>query len=82
MWWYNSLERWNGKVILPSEIDGQLVTDASQIGWGGHYGKEIAQGFLDSDVPKTLKHQRIDGSFIKCMSLSPTYGKQDSTNIV
>ena len=39
LWWYNSLERWNGKVILPSEIDGQLVTDASQIGWGGHYNK-------------------------------------------
>ena len=57
LWWYNSLERWNGKVILPSEIDGQLVTDASQIGWGGHYSKEIAQGFWDIEMSQ--KHSNI-----------------------
>ena len=50
VWWAESLEKWNGKVILPSEIDGQLVTDASQTGWGGHYGKEITQGFWDQTM--------------------------------
>ena len=57
LWWYNSLETWNGKVILPSEIDGQLVTDASQTGWGGHYGKEITQGFWNLTMSR--KHSNI-----------------------
>ena len=57
VWWAESLEKWNGKVILPSEIDGQLVTDASQTGWGGHYGKEITQGFWDQTMSQ--KHSNI-----------------------
>ena len=58
LWWYNSLAIWNGKVILPSEIDGQLVTDASQIGWGGHYGTEITQGFWDPNMSRQHSNVR------------------------
>ena len=47
----------NGKVILPSEIHGQLVTDASQTGWGGHYGTEITQGFWDPTMSQ--KHSNV-----------------------
>ena len=66
-WWYNSLETWNGKTILPSEIDGQLVTDASQIGWGGHYGKQITQGFWDQTMSQ--KHSNIREMMAVLLSL-------------
>ena len=57
LWWLNSLETWNGKTIIPSKIDGQLVTDASQLGWGGHLGEHITQGFWDQTMSQ--KHSNI-----------------------
>ena len=56
-WWFNSLAEWNGKIILPSEIHGQLVTDASHLGWGGHFGTEITQGFWD--LTMSQKHSNV-----------------------
>ena len=47
LWWYSCLETWNGRSILCAEIDGQLVTDASHVGWGGHYKDLETQGSWD-----------------------------------
>ncbi|XP_066982817.1 uncharacterized protein [Macrobrachium rosenbergii] len=41
---------WNGKRLLPSSVAGQLVTDASHIGWGCHYGDQATYSTWDAHM--------------------------------
>ena len=73
----------NGKVILPSEIHGQLVTDASQTGWGGHYGTEITQGFWDPTMSQ--KHSNVREWMAVLLSIRAfqvLIKKQNNTNFI
>ena len=56
-WWRDSLEKWNGRTILPTNIDGQLTTDASHIGWGAHYRELETQGYWDERM--SLQHSNV-----------------------
>ena len=56
-WWLGALKAWKGKIILPAPVQGQMTTDASHIGWGGHMGSHCAQGFWDSEMSQ--KHSNI-----------------------
>ena len=58
LWWCNCLESWNGKSILTTDIDGQLVTDASHIGWGGHYGAHVTQDCWDKHMSRQHSNVR------------------------
>lgn len=49
-WWTESLKSWNGVVITPQCIDGQMETDASHIGWGAVYQGMHAQGMWNTRV--------------------------------
>ena len=57
-WWVESTSAWNGKAILPSSVDGQLVTDASHIGWGGHFGEEVTCGTWDHHMSRQHSNVR------------------------
>ena len=58
LWWVNCLEKWNGRAILTTDIDGQLITDASHIGWGGHYGPHETQGCWDPSMARQHSNVR------------------------
>ncbi len=36
LWWFHALQGWNGAPLCRHNIDLQISTDASAIGWGGH----------------------------------------------
>ena len=48
-WWVQSLDSWNGRLLLPpAQFDLQLLTDASESGWGAVLGPpagRTASGF-------------------------------------
>jgi len=44
-WWRDNLQEWNGKLLLPREIDLTLTTNTSGSGWGAHLnGEQTARG--------------------------------------
>ena len=43
-WWVASLKSWNGRAVKPVQIDFQLTTDASSLGWGAKLQELQAQG--------------------------------------
>lgn len=50
LWWIDAFDNWNGCILLPKPIDAQLITDASQVGWGAILNDKEAQGFWDSAI--------------------------------
>jgi len=44
-WWRDSLERWNGRSMIPTEPELAVYTDASDTGWGAVLGTATASGF-------------------------------------
>ena len=56
-WWLSAFTAWNGKVVLPSSVDGQLVTDASHYGWGAHLGPHQTHGSWDHVMGR--KHSNV-----------------------
>ena len=47
-WWKASLKSWNGRAVQPKQIDFQLTTDASSMGWGAKLGSCQAQGLWNT----------------------------------
>lgn len=45
-WWINNMEEWNGKLIVPPQVDHVIEVDASDLGLGAAY-------FGDRSVPLT-----------------------------
>ena len=56
-WWVSAFDAWNGRVVLPAEVEGQLVTDASHYGWGAHLGDLETHGSWDH--VQALKHSNV-----------------------
>ena len=56
-WWLSAFATWNGRVVLPSEVHGQLVTDASHYGWGAHLGDHQTHGSWDQTMG--LRHSNV-----------------------
>ena len=48
--WYHALESWNGRPIKTKPVEAQLVTDASQTGWGAVLNGKQATGYRDKQV--------------------------------
>ena len=46
-WWLTAFDAWNGRLVLPTEVQAQLVTDASHYGWGAHLGEHQTHGSWD-----------------------------------
>ena len=36
-WWLHSVDQWNERLICSEQVQGQIVTDASHLGWGAVY---------------------------------------------
>ena len=49
-WWYSSLSTWNGLVVQETQIDIQMITDASSIAWGAWIPGHEAQGFWNKNM--------------------------------
>lgn len=43
-WWQSAINEWNGRPIVKRTVDGQIFTDASDIGWGASYNGLKAHG--------------------------------------
>jgi len=43
-WWLESVDAWNEREICSESIQAQIVTDASNLGWGAVYEGHIASG--------------------------------------
>jgi len=49
-WWRTALHSWNGAAIIASQVDFQVETDASSIGWGVSCGTLKAQGLWSKSM--------------------------------
>ena len=43
-WWLDSVDQWNERLICSEQVQGQIVTDASHLGWGAVYDGQVASG--------------------------------------
>ena len=43
-WWLHSVDQWNEHLICSEQVQGQIVTDASHLGWGAVYDGQVASG--------------------------------------
>ena len=66
-WWYESLTSWNGFLVDNSEIECQIVTDASSTGWGAWIPGKNAQGFWNHRMSN--KHSNFRELFVVLMGL-------------
>ena len=61
-WWINSLDKWNGRLLLPpAQFDLQLLTDASESGWGAVLSEpdsRTASGFWSPEVSRESSNYR------------------------
>ena len=57
-WWLSSIDNWNGRPIIKSPIDCQIVTDASGQGWGAHMNGKRAFGVWDSEIRYSASNVR------------------------
>ena len=57
-WWYHTLESWNGRPIKTKPVEAQLVTDASQTGWGGVLNGKQAAGYWDKQIARMPSNYR------------------------
>lgn len=48
--WYHALESWKGRPIKIKPVEAQLITDASQTGWGAVLNGKQAIGYRDKQV--------------------------------
>lgn len=44
-WWYDNLNKWNGRSILPTTPSATVYVDASNTGWGCHWKNQRAHGY-------------------------------------
>ena len=64
-WWVSALDNWNGKPIIKKSIDLQIVTDASDSGWGGVCnGKEAAGPWTKSIRFKSINYRELLAVFL------------------
>ena len=64
-WWIAALDNWNGKPIVKKSIDLQIVTDASDSGWGGVCnGKEAAGPWTKSIRFKSINFRELLAVFL------------------
>ena len=40
-WWLHSVDQWNERYICSEQVQGQIVTDASHLGWGAVYDAQV-----------------------------------------
>lgn len=52
VWWETAIDTWNGRVLFPSAIEAQVMTDASNTGWGGYYNGMEANGYWNKRMTK------------------------------
>ena len=57
-WWLSGLKSWNGCAVHSKPIDLQLITDASQIGWGAVLGDKQAQGLWTQQISSQCSNYR------------------------
>ena len=57
-WWYHALESWNGRPIKTKPVEAQLVTDASQTGWGEVLNGKQAAGYWDKQIARMPSNYR------------------------
>ena len=57
-WWYHALESWNGRPIKTKPVEAQLVTDASQTGWGGVLNGKQAADYWDKQIARMPSNYR------------------------
>ena len=43
-WWLHSVDQWNELLICSEQVQGQIVTDASHLGWGAVYDAQVTSG--------------------------------------
>ena len=43
-WWLHSVDQWKERLICSKQVQGQIVTDASHLGWGAVYDGQVASG--------------------------------------
>lgn len=59
----------HGSAIIEPQIQGQLVTDASQSGWGATFQDKQAQGFWNSELKyKSSNHKEMWAVFMALIS--------------
>ena len=64
-WWLAALDNWNGKPIIKKSIDLQIVTDASDSGWGGVCnGKEAAGPWTKPIRFKSINYRELLAVFL------------------
>ena len=57
-WWLSSVDYWNKRVVCSESIQGQIVTDASHLGWGAVYQGKIASGDWNVRVSYLSSNER------------------------
>lgn len=57
-WWLESVDYWNNKVICPKSVQGQIVTDASHLGWGAIYKGHVASGVWNKRMSYLSSNER------------------------
>ena len=57
-WCYHALESWYGRPIKTKPVEAQLVTDASQTGWGGVLNGKQAAGYWDKQIARMPPNYR------------------------
>ncbi|KAF0298323.1 hypothetical protein FJT64_004336 [Amphibalanus amphitrite] len=57
-WWVRSLDSWNGRLLLPpAQFDLQLLTDASESGWGAVLSPPAGRTASGFWCPTPLRHE-------------------------
>lgn len=67
VWWLSALETWNGHFMTPKSVTMQLITDASQTGWGGMVGTMKAAGFWNIRMSRKHSNYRELMAVLLCL---------------
>ncbi len=74
-WWLTAVDEWNCKVLDNRCIDGQLVTDASHIGWGAVYENRQAAGEWNIRLSRMSSNRReLMAILMGFKAFSPFFG--------
>ena len=57
-WWLHSDDQWNERLICSEQIQGQIVTNASLLGWGAVFDGQVASGDWNVQVSFLLSNER------------------------
>ena len=79
-WWVHSLDGWNGRLLLPpAQFDCQLLTDASESGWGAVLSEpayRTASGCWSPTLEHMFGPHSIDRFASFATALLPTYNSR------